>query len=132
MHALRHARPFGRFLAAWLLLWFVSMPVAMQSASAQVATGPLHGNPTACTAHAGHASPDCASDAGHRHASEADDEAALSHCPLCLHAAAPPPSQPVLRQAHVAPIERAGANLDAPPCLRTGAPLPARGPPALS
>jgi hypothetical protein len=138
MHALRRSRSIGRYFAVWLLLWFVAM-----AARPMV---PLPGVHSACqvalaesgAGHAGHQ--------GHEHDGHAqacadapqadvhDGHASGSpqHCPLCMHAAAPPPPPIACDRGSVAP-----ADLGAPLArvhlrVRTALPPPARAPPLLS
>ena len=140
MHALRRSRSIGRYFAVWLLLWFVAMaarPVL-----------PLSGAHSACLAapaesgaeHAGHEGHEDGHAQACSDAQEADgdsghgDHAAGSpqHCPLCMHAAAPPPPHVAYDSGSVAPADPGAAFLRVPLRVRATLPPPARAPPLLS
>ncbi|GAB3764002.1 hypothetical protein GCM10028796_18270 [Ramlibacter monticola] len=138
MHGLRNARRFGRLLAVWLLLWFVAMattgvPPALGTGDAQVAAA-LAGAHVDHEGHHGHAAEESAGDdtevAVNVHAGHASGSP--SHCPLCAHGAAPPPTQFAPAPAGEVATDPAAAPGAAPPRVRTDAPPPARGPPLLS
>lgn len=137
MHALRHSRGIGRFLAAWLLLWFVAMaasPLPLPHQAGHAKAGHVDESRAACAghhAHAGHAPQACAG-ADDLYADGNGDAANPSHCPVCLHVAAPP-SPPLARMLpDAAPGATASASFDTQLRIRTAAPPPARGPPQLS
>lgn len=125
MNALRrNTRPYARLLAAWMLLWFMAMtamPMGMPHA------GELPEGDICVQADAGHEALGASTD---QHAGHGD--ASMSHCPLCLQAAAPPPPQFAQGAASPAPQAPADANRRSALRVRTDAPPPARGPPALS
>ncbi len=127
MQALRRSRTFARLLAAWLLLWFAAM--GMQPWRADTAAGQRTPN---AVAHAGHAEGprDETHGSGHAHAGHA--VAGSVHCPLCLHAAAPPPPLLSERLPDAAPLSRPAVGSRTLPRVRTDVPPPARGPPLLS
>lgn len=121
MNALRQHHGIGRLLAAWLLLWFGAMsatPPAPPRGVDHAGAGCM-----AHHAHSGDHSPACVDDLGDAHAQDP------SHCPVCLHAAAPPPPQRVLALPHGLPGDPPEASFDAFVPPRTAAPPPARGPP---
>lgn len=142
-------RRMARWLAGWLLLWFLAMqlgplPPGAAAMPADCTAGhDAHGAREAHEAHealaaheahheqAGHpespchAEPPAPDHGGHAGASQA-------HCPVCLHAAAPGlPAPPELadRRAPDAWIACTGAPAAH---VTTAAPPPARGPPAFS
>lgn len=144
MHGLRNSRGFGRLLAGWLLLWFVAMavtPPALQAIAPAVpvagaAAGDLHED---CGSQADEASPDAlhAHHALHAQDGAADPHAGHAagsavHCPLCLHAGAPPQAA----SAQPSPGDAPGlqvAAAEAPALrVRSAAPPPGRGPPLFS
>lgn len=129
MEGLRCSRPIVRLVAVWLLLWFAAM-----------AASPFVGlqDPTrACAAHGGHEG-----DEGHA-CGETDDSdlhaghagstsAGFTHCPVCLHAAAPPPVHALQALPEILPAGPGARTASAPVRVRTAVPPPARGPPAFS
>lgn len=147
MQATHRSRRFGRFVAVWLLLWFVAMstaPVGPLSALVGVhhlesGTGDAkdvtdcgraghhhhHGDEQAAQARDG-----CAASAVEAHADH--ETGSSSHCPLCLHGAAPPPVVPAVLAAAETPAERLVQPTRSVRRPRTDVPPPARGPPALS
>lgn len=151
MKAIHRSRCFGRLLAAWLLLWFLAMSAAP--------LGPLSSlgglRSTASVANEAQHVADCGAGAAeHQHshhhqpgqAAETPDTCAgvpvdvhaghtagsLSHCPLCLHGAAPPVVVLAALAGAGAPAERATAARRSVLRTRTEAPPPARGPPDAS
>jgi hypothetical protein len=150
MHGLRNSRGIGRLLAAWLLLSFIAMagrplapmaagqPLVVASALAASAhepgqehCGPARAPDATAAPHADHAG----------HAPQADDSADAHgghapgspvHCPLCLHAAAPPVALPALPSRGDAPGLQVAAREAPAARVRSDAPAPGRGPPAFS
>jgi hypothetical protein len=146
MDRLRSSHRLGRLLAAWLLLWCLAMtavpippPVLVKSDRAmQVAgsgaevshCGEVQDEHHAHDAHEGHrpdASGQIPTDAHGDHGS-----GSVSHCPMCTHAAAPelaqPGQMPTVGCAGVRLLVEHSGTLR----VRTDAPPPGRGPPALS
>jgi hypothetical protein len=143
MNALRRSRSIGRYLAVWLLLWFVAM-------SARPVL-PLSGAQSACLVAPAESGAEHAEHEGHEghedgHAQacsdtqEADGDGghgghaagSPQHCPLCMHAAAPPPPHVAYDSGSVAPADP-GATLSRVPLrVRATLPPPARAPPLLS
>ena len=141
-----HSHRFIRLVAAWLLLWFLVMavpaplPLAQvaepcSAAGSDVAARPLDAAPSGAELqdeqnHAGHLLA-CA-DAQQPDVHAGHGAGAATHCPLCLHAAAPPHPRLAAAAPAIAPDDRTSA----PPRLhlrvRSDAPPPARGPPRLS
>jgi hypothetical protein len=155
MQRLRRAHAFGRFLAAWLLLWFVAMAAGPLPSSGGSLGGAVvasaspegheelpcaHSEEPATAAHDGHGAHDIA--ANDRHASDdgealADSHAghatgSSSHCPLCLHAAAPLQWPGAAVPATFATARPSCTGRSAPLRMRAGMAPPQRGPPALS
>jgi len=149
MHELRRCRRIGRLLAAWLLLWFVAMaaapitPLAGLRDATSAAPVASDASDAAHCAHSGHGTnDDHHARLGHdpqscddtvekdRHAGHASGS--FSHCPVCMHAASPPPPQLWPRFAGDTPAERFAALLRTHVRTRTDVPPPARGPPVLS
>lgn len=134
MHALCHSRGIGRLLAAWLLLWFVTMPAApspLLHAPGQAGPGHAGESRADCTghdAHAGHPGQACTG-TGELHAGDEGNAANPPHCPVCLHVSAPPAPPRAAAQPNAAPDPPAGKSFDTPLGIRTAAPPPARGPP---
>lgn len=123
MHALRRSRHLGRYLAAWLLLWFVLMgagTVAVPAAELGVCSAAAVPDGHADDAHPSNV--DHMSHEGHE---------GLLHCPLCLHAAAPGPAFAALVNALAPPFHGALAEYQHTAVRRADLP-PARGPPAIS
>lgn len=119
MHELRRSRRLGRLLAAWLLLWFVAM--------AAVPITP----PASLGAHLEHDAQSC-DDVLEQDLHAAHASGSLSHCPVCMHAAASPPPQLWPRFAADTPADRPAAHRRTHVSTRTDVPPPARGPPVLS
>ena len=123
MHTLRHPTRFLGLVGRWVLLWFVlSLGVAVAS--------PLV-NPQAMELV-------CSSAGSIKavvHTEDGAQEMGASHmdCPLCVLSGAPPPAVAVPAFDLPLPL---GRVVQAIPAARlaaaTAAPLPARGPPALS
>lgn len=131
MNALRRSSRLARLVAAWVLAWFVAMAAAPFASLAQ--------SPDGCepaAAHAGHEGHALACDedpAAEVHAAHAErGTGAGSHCPVCMHAAAPPPALSLVPLAHAAPQAAAAPASIEPPRVHTAAPPPPRGPPRLS
>ena len=123
MNALRRTRHFGRLLAAWLLLSFIAMTAMPMGAMGSAlladdicvqADGEREGIAQARPLRAGHG------------------DGSLSHCPLCMHAAAPPPAPFAQRLAPEAPVAPIAAAPRSAARVLTAAPPPARGPPVFS
>ena len=129
MDELRRSRKLGRLLAAWLLLWFVAMgampipPMASLGTDAW-ATPPVETH-SGHDAHSGDDPIDQDPHAGHASGS-------LSHCPVCMHAAASPPAQAGPSSTASTPGDRPSAHHRTHVARRTDVPPPARGPPVLS
>ncbi len=146
MHAIHRSRRFGRLLAAWLLLWFVVMSAAplgplsalggLHSAASIASEGDVDDCGTAAHQHHDHdeeaAQPPDGSAASPLDVHAGHGAGSLSHCPLCLHGAAPPPVVLASSSGAEAPAERPAAAPRSVPRTRTDVPPPARGPPALS
>lgn len=141
MNALRRVRRFARLLAAWLLLSFIAMAAApigqLRAADAPVVaiSKPADEHCADAEDHGqhDHVSPgehEAEPDSGHRHAGHA--AGSVSDCPLCMHAAAPPPPQLAPRLAGGAPSGCPTTGQRTPVRVRTAAPPPGRGPPVLS
>lgn len=132
MNALRRSSRLARLVAAWVLAWFVAMAAAPFAAVAQA--------PGVCDAaaahagHEGHAAAACDDDPAARlHAAHAERATgAGAHCPVCMHAAAPPPALALASPAHAAPDTAAAPATIEPLRVHTAAPPPPRGPPRLS
>ena len=138
MHGLRNSRRFGRLLAVWLLLWFVAMattrvPPALGTADPHVAAAIASAH-VDHEGHHGHVAEESADDgaevAVNVHAGHASGS--LSHCPLCAHGAAPPPTLFAPAPAGEVATGPVAAPAAAPLRVRTDAPPPARGPPLFS
>jgi hypothetical protein len=150
MHALRRSRNFGRLFAAWLLLWFLAMtarpilalpdlreacalvPIEQAADDAAHAAHADHGDGEH---HAGHELADAACDAAtaDAHSAHADHASgSAQHCPVCMHAAAPPGPQFAHAPEGAAPAEATPVEPRAPLRSRTDVPPPARGPPLSS
>ena len=114
MNALRRTRTFGRLLAAWLLLSFIVMTAVPMAAGASVPSIADDICAQSPSLHAGHG------------------DGSVSHCPLCMHAAAPPPGPFAERLAAEAPVAPPAASPRSVARVRTDAPPPARGPPDFS
>lgn len=141
MNALRRAHRFGRLLAAWLLFSFLAMAVApvgpLGAADAsRLAAGPPTGelcsdaNDLGRHDQVGLSEHQADPDTDHLHADDA--AGCLSHCPLCMHAAAPPPLLPAPRLTGGAPTGRPTPAQRPAARVRTAAPPPGRGPPVFS
>lgn len=144
MQAIHRYRRFGRLLAAWLLLWFLAMSAApfvplsaagpRAAASADSETEDV-ANCDAAEHHHHHAEqsaqePDaCAPSQVDVHAGHG--AGSLSHCPLCLQGAAPPPEVLAALLRADAPAERPAVVSRSVRRTRTDVPPPARGPPLL-
>jgi len=150
----RRTRSIGRVLAAWLLLWFAAMSftvpaplsVAVSGEACPAASGEGgsahaghagHEGHAAHPGHAGHAGHDAGpcgdggqADAHDAHAGHASGSP--NHCPLCMHAAVPPPPQFAQGPAEAAPAEVPIAAPRVHPRVRTDVPPPARAPPLFS
>jgi hypothetical protein len=102
--------------------------VAAQEA-AQACAETMAAMPAGHEGHAAHEHPACGDDEGGGDAHAAGHQ---SHCPLCLHAAAPPPSLSGERVASAAAgaLPPAACSRGVP--VRTDVPPPARGPPLAS
>jgi hypothetical protein len=125
MSTFRRLRTFSRFLAAWLVMWFVAMtagPLAQQPAAGLEAGHHHHA--------AQQAQP--AFDEGTQDLHASHGSGSASHCPLCLHAAAPPPLLACNPGAGDPPSAAIRPCAKAHARVRTDAPPPARGPPVLS
>lgn len=136
LDSLRQSRTIGRALAAWLLLWFCAMalpvPVAAIAPADEVALAAMQS--------------DCGGDAHHHAAGAAAQHdthdapaghgghgaGASQHCPLCVHAAAPPLALSDAQAAAAAPDAVPAQGAAAPLRVRTDAPFPARGPPSFA
>jgi hypothetical protein len=161
MHRLRSTRSLGRFLAVWLLAWFVAMSFTARAHDSEASVAAACVVPAVSggagdnvnPAHAGHgghagqaaheAHPDhhanaesagggcgaghLAHDAHLGHASGSS-----GHCPLCLHAAVPPPPQFLQAVSEAPPDEVPVAAPGIHPSVRTDVPPPARAPPLFS
>lgn len=123
MHGLRHSRRLGCLLAGWLLAWFMAM------AAAPLAPWAGQGVPMASAA-ADHSHEHGASHAHERH--EGHGAGAVVHCPMCVHAAAPPRAAPAQPAVADLPALQAVALVFAVLRVRSAAPPPGRGPPAFS
>jgi hypothetical protein len=147
MQATHRSRRFGRLMAAWLLLWFLAMsgaPLGAPSGVLNAHSPPSIKGDAKDVADCGHAAhhhhPDhdqaaqpldpCAAGPEDVHARHA--AGSLSHCPLCLHGAAPPPVVLPAFAAADTPVERPAHVTRSVRRPRTDVPPPARGPPALS
>ncbi|MDF1486260.1 DUF2946 domain-containing protein [Ramlibacter sp. H39-3-26] len=120
MHTLRQARLLARLALLWFMLSLgvaVASPMVQPRAMELVCSGM---GPAKVVVHG-------------EDGSAQDLPAHTLDCPLCLAAGAPPPVPPRLRAQLVQPL----AHVPRPAVAahiawRTAAPLPARGPPALS
>jgi hypothetical protein len=142
MHRLRNNfHGLGRLLAGWLLLWFVAMaaaPLALPTTPAAAheanAGHAMHAAHDAHAGHAGHAGHEAhavsVADPHENHAGHSAGSAA--HCPLCLHAAAPPQAAPAQPLPGDAPSLQVAAMAAVVLRVRSDAPPPGRGPPAFS
>lgn len=132
MHTLRSTRRMARLVAGWVLLWFVVMTAAPLGAAP--AMHEACADFAAHAEHAGHAAQACDADAAADiHAAHAERGAGgTGHCPVCLHAAAPPPPLAGERLPGIVPASVHAAAPAAPLRVRTAAPPPARGPPPFS
>jgi hypothetical protein len=136
MKRLCRSRILVRPLAAWLLLWFVLMAGAPYRAVPALPSS--HGGVAAhdsAHVHAGHhahAEAEEDGDDDHDAADGGDSGGHASHCPLCLHAAAPPLRFAAGAMAGLPPAPPQAVPADAPLRLHSAAPPPARGPPSLS
>lgn len=143
MERFRPSRPFVRLLAAWLLLSFVLMAASAYRGATVAPVAGEEGAPAGSIAHEAHAGHD-----GHhgQHArpgpEEGDENAAApseqprdhhaNHCPLCLHAAAPPASVPPGGLPSLPPTSPQAGFVTAHVPRQTATPPPARGPPSFS
>lgn len=135
MNQLRRSSRIARLVAGWVLAWFVAMAAAPFASLAQAS-----GDCGASAAHAGHEGHEghiaaaCDGDpASGVHAAHAERATgAGAHCPVCMHAAAPPPALVLAQLVHAAPDTAATPASIEPLRVHTAAPPPPRGPPRLS
>lgn len=117
-------------LAAWLLLWFCAMAMPIPQGMPQVA------REVALAAVEADCHDEGDADAHHAHAdSDHHHEHGVSsaqHCPLCLHAAAPPLVFLALPSSGAAPVKQPAPAAQRPLQVRTDTPPPARAPPRFS
>lgn len=146
MEAIRQSHRFGRLLAVWLLLWFISMsagPLGPMFQRAALSYGSaaeyVAADNTALQAlEHEHHRPELAAQPGDLcTGSQADVHAghgtgSQSHCPLCLHCAAPPPAAFAQILGADAPFQRPALLPFGTLHVRSDAPAPPRGPPVLS
>jgi hypothetical protein len=140
MNALRRARRSGRFLAAWLLLWFIAMAAPIGSLGRAEAHGVsisvaadehcTEGHEHTHQHLAGSGEHGAGPHTDHLHTGHAGGS--LSHCALCMHAAAPPALQFAPRFAGESASDRPMATRRTSVRVRTAAPPPGRGPPVIS
>lgn len=134
MERFRPSRRFVRLLAAWMLLSFVLMAASAYRGATVAPATDREGTSAGHAAHGAH----------HAHAGpeEGDENAAApseqprdhhaNHCPLCLHAAAPPASVPPGGLPSLPPTSLQAGFVTAHVPLQAATPPPARGPPSSS
>jgi len=135
MQDLRRSRRIVRLAAAWLMLWFAAMAAAPFVGLADATRAcAAHGGQESHEGHEGHEGHACGdADGSDLHAGHAGSASAgFTHCPVCLHAAAPPPVHALQALPEVLPAGPAAQPASAPVRVRTAVPPPARGPPAFS